>query len=181
MGVSEQDKALFRQAMQTVSPLKKRAKKAVVQKSTPVSTKTRHQAMKNPRELEICELSHVIKDEVFAETVLSYTGTGMSKRQFSQFRNGKIPWQARLDLHGETIDSASKCLLQFLSRQKALGHRSLLIIHGKGGQRGQPSLLKSCMNQWLREIADVIAFHSALPREGGSGALYVLLKRQLSD
>lgn len=68
-------------------------------------------------------------------------------------------------------------LCQFIQTQAELGKRCLLIIHGKGGIQGAPPVIKNLLNRWLPQINEVIAFHSALPKDGGSGAIYVLLKR----
>lgn len=51
------------------------------------------------------------------------------------------------------------------------------IVHGKGAHTGQ-TLLKTYVNGWLPQLPDVLAFVSALPRDGGAGAVYVLLRRQ---
>ncbi|EXJ09223.1 Smr domain protein [Nitrincola nitratireducens] len=38
-------------------------------------------------------------------------------------------------------------------------------------------MIKSCVNDWLQQIPQVLAFTSAQPKDGGTGAVYVLLKR----
>ena len=53
----------------------------------------------------------------------------------------------------------------------------MLITHGKGELRDKPALLKSCVNHWLKELDSVLAFHSAQPHHGGSGASYVMLRK----
>jgi DNA-nicking Smr family endonuclease len=57
------------------------------------------------------------------------------------------------------------------------GYRCLLITHGKGAQSNPPARIKSYVNHWLQQVENVIAFHSATPRHGGTGSVYVLLKK----
>ena len=55
--------------------------------------------------------------------------------------------------------------------------RCELISHGRGEGRNPPALLKSCVNHWLRELDEVLAFHSAQRRHGGVGATHVLFRK----
>ena len=82
-----------------------------------------------------------------------------------------------MDLHGLNVDLAADTLRSFILKQQDLDHRNLLIIHGKGGHLGDVSTLKSYVNHWLKQFPGVIAFHSALARDGGTGSVYVLPKR----
>lgn len=123
-------------------------------------------------------LSSYYTDEVLAHTTLSYVSHGIPAKRFRELKTGTIPWQAKLDLHGLTTEDARETLLAFILRQYEAGHRSILIIHGKGGVHGEAPVLKNLVNHWLKQIPTVLAFHSAKPKDGGTGALYVLLKRQ---
>lgn len=68
-------------------------------------------------------------------------------------------------------------LLQFVRDCQERDIRAVLVLHGKG-ERSQPqALLKSYVSAWLPRIPEVMAIHSAERRHGGSGALYVLLKK----
>jgi DNA-nicking Smr family endonuclease len=51
------------------------------------------------------------------------------------------------------------------------------VTHGKGEGREQPARLKSCVNHWLRQFDQVLAFHSAQKTHGGVGATYILVKK----
>jgi DNA-nicking Smr family endonuclease len=74
---------------------------------------------------------------------------------------------------------AKEALCQFITEAMHRQQRCVLIIHGKGGQQGTPPVIKNLVNRWLPQINEVLAFYSALPKDGGSGAVYVLLKKQL--
>ena len=52
-------------------------------------------------------------------------------------------------------------------------------MHGKGLRSGPAGpVLKNSVQHWLSQWDEVLAFVSAQPRDGGSGALYVLLKHR---
>ena len=74
-----------------------------------------------------------------------------------------------------TVQEAMLALQRFVSRCKASGLKYVLIIHGKGRENSEP-ILKNKLNHWLRELPTVLAFCSALKKDGGTGAMYVLLK-----
>jgi len=109
---------------------------------------------------------------------LSFMRSGVQTRVLRRLKRGQIPLDETLDLHGLTADEASVRLGEFLHYAHQRGQRALLIVHGKGqgSGRGGPRL-KTLLNRWLRLRAEVIAFCTAQPRHGGTGALYVLLHR----
>ncbi|MFM2042331.1 MAG: hypothetical protein RLY86_907 [Pseudomonadota bacterium] len=114
---------------------------------------------------------------------------GLDRRTEDKVRRGRLPIDGRIDLHGMTQDRAHDTLLAFVRRSHAEGRRLLLVITGKGppGQdhdrraydgRG---VLRSAVPRWLNEGSFrpmVLAVHQAQPQHGGSGALYVFLKRR---
>lgn len=113
-----------------------------------------------------------------SENVLSYAGEGIQKRLMLQLRRGTLPVEGRLDLHGLTVDQAYREVMHFLERSRNAGHRCVLIIHGKGARSpGSVPVLKQNVSSWLRVSDLVLAFHSARHRDGGTGAVYVLLRR----
>jgi DNA-nicking Smr family endonuclease len=86
---------------------------------------------------------------------------------------------AELDLHGLTGAQGAAQLAEFLRSAQARGLQCVRIIHGKGlrsGQRGP--VLKNTVNTLLRRAGPVLAFTSARPNAGGTGATLVLLRRQ---
>ena len=69
---------------------------------------------------------------------------------------------------------------EFIGQAYEMGLRSVLVIHGKGETRAdieRCSILKGGVNHWLRELETVQAFHSAQQRHGGTGAVYILLRK----
>ncbi|MDP3705883.1 MAG: Smr/MutS family protein [Legionellaceae bacterium] len=122
-------------------------------------------------------LSDYYHETVQADSNLSYCQPSIPKKRLLDLKNGLIEYEARLDLHGLNLDDARETLCHFFKKQLALQKRCLLIIHGKGGRHGETPILKNLVNHWLAQLPDVLAFHSALPKHGGTGAVYVLLKR----
>lgn len=114
----------------------------------------------------------------------------LDKRNAQRLKRGRLPIEARLDLHGKTQVAAHRALDRFVAGAQAAGQRCVLVITGKGvidkesqGFRldGQQGVLREMVPRWLAEPAmrpRVVAWHPAQPKDGGSGALYVLLRRQ---
>lgn len=109
---------------------------------------------------------------------------GLDRRQALRLRRGQLSIEARLDLHGMTQAQAHRALASFLARSHAAGKRVVLIVTGKGarqGADGSPTgVLRRTVPRWLTEPALrqlVLATAAALPRDGGDGALYLLLRR----
>ncbi len=176
----EQEKQLFRSQMNGVTPLRKSEKKAPEQKpqALPVIRSAHRREIMTPctKKLDV-HVSSLYPEPVHAQTILAFKHHDFPNKRFRELKSGLIPWQARLDLHGLCANQAENALLTFLAQQINLNYRCVLIIHGKGGLDAEASILKSLINHWLRQIPEVLAFHSAIPRHGGTGAVSVFLKR----
>ena len=102
---------------------------------------------------------------------------GLQQKQVRRLRRGQIPIAAEADLHGTRIHEARELLEEFLRDCRAEGLRCVRVIHGKGlGSRDGHAVLKWEVDSWLRQHDGVMAFCTAQPRDGGTGAVYVLLK-----
>ena len=109
--------------------------------------------------------------------VLSFQRAGVRTQVVRQLRRGLIPVEDELDLHGQSQTAARDQLADFLARNRQAGHRCVRVIHGKGYRSGaRGPILKVAVNLWLRRHLDVMAFTSARPIDGGTGAVYVLLR-----
>ncbi|HET7586876.1 MAG TPA: Smr/MutS family protein [Gammaproteobacteria bacterium] len=108
---------------------------------------------------------------------LFFAQPGLDQRLLKRLRRGQVSIGAECDLHGLTVADARAVVGEFLTECAAFGVRCARIIHGKGlrsGHRGP--VLKQHLGGWLSQRADVAAFCSARPSDGGTGAVYVLLK-----
>lgn len=173
--LSDEDKALFREQMRSVKPLQEKHAKVGHSSSTlPRSPIKKPFHDSNKQEFY---LSDFISNPVQSNTILSYRTSDVPNQRFKELKNGLIPWEKRLDLHGLYTEDARQALVHFIKHQINEDVRCLLIIHGKGGHQGAPPVIKNMVNRWLSQFSEVIAFHSALPKHGGNGAVYVLLKK----
>ena len=116
---------------------------------------------------------------ISGEAVLQFARSGPQHSLLKRLRRGELPNEAKLDLHGHTIGEAAAALAEFLGEATRAACRCVLVVHGKGRRSNDDrAVLKSQLNHWLRDDPRVLAFHSARPQHGGSGALYVLLRRE---
>lgn len=108
--------------------------------------------------------------------------SGLDKSNARKLREGKRQIEARMDLHGMTQDQAHRALNAFIEASASAGRRCVLVITGKGGKGdGSIGVLRQQVPRWLNQSPLrplVLAFSYATPKDGGEGALYVLLKRK---
>ena len=112
----------------------------------------------------------------------------MDKTAFAQMKRGKLRPEAKLDLHGMTLDRAHPALTRFILSAQAQGKRLVLIVTGKGKDRdeGGPipvrlGVLRHQVPQWLSVpplSSAVLQVSAAHNRHGGGGAYYVYLRKR---
>ena len=118
-----------------------------------------------------------------AGEVLSHRTELLSPEAWQRLKRGELSAQEELDLHGLGVAQAQSLLKEFLGEARRHGVGCVRIIHGKGrgpaelDSSGAP-LLKNLVDRVLRHRGDVLAFHSAPPAQGGTGAVVVLLKKR---
>lgn len=111
---------------------------------------------------------------------------GLDKRSAERMKKGEMEIEARLDLHGMTQDAAHGALVSFIARAYDNGRRCVLVITGKGNREGKMyrdgmGVLRANVPRWLNQSPcreRILSFSYARPRDGGEGALYVLIKRR---
>lgn len=109
---------------------------------------------------------------------LYYRSEGVQQVVLRKLRRGHFGVRAALDLHGMTVAAAKEALIAFLHQVRRDDISCVRIIHGKGkGSRHRGPVLKQKVNHWLRQRDEVLAFCSARAMDGGTGAVYVLLRR----
>ena len=165
---------LFRRSVGPVTPVKQDQVQRYQDKPEPVAAQ------------RIADESAVIKEmaEGFFDTEAMETGdellyqkAGIQDKVFRKLRRGQFAIAAELDLHGYTIVHAKESLSEFLKQCLMRNHRCVRIIHGKGlrSRQGRPTI-KSLIGKWLQQRREVLAYCSARQVDGGTGAIYVLLK-----
>ena len=170
---NSQDGALFREAMGDTTPLETR--KRHLDKPQPPAKANSRRRDERAVMAEAVEQTAAEQDVETGEQ-LYFRRSGIDRRTMRKLKRGEFSRQAELDLHGMTSEEAREALHEFLLECVQLRLRCVRVVHGKGlgsGMRGP--VLKNGVNNWLRRWQPVLAFCSAPPNDGGTGAAYVLL------
>lgn len=169
----EDPAALFRAAVGEVAPLRRPAPEP------PAAARPR--PLPRRREPEAAGASPRIADHPDAALLRgdasAFRRERVSARDWQRLRRGQFSAQDELDLHGANALQAETLLARFLGQSTGAGLGCVRIIHGKGGGDGVP-VLKNLVDRTLRQRGEVLAFHSAPPSQGGTGAVLVLLARR---
>jgi DNA-nicking Smr family endonuclease len=172
--IKSDDESLFLAEMGDVTPLKPDNKIKAEKKLKKSLQQARHE-IHNDTVDDVFSDAEIIDD---CPDILSFSRSGLQHSVLKKLRQGKHPIEHALDLHGLTIAQARVELLSFLDECEAAGVRHAIIIHGKGFRSKDKPVIKPMVNRWLRAVDKVLAFHSAQPKDGGNGAVYVLFKKQ---
>lgn len=123
-------------------------------------------------------LSTEYVDLVAPDELLEFRRGGVQTGVYKRLKQGRYVTEASLNLHHHSLRQARTALFEFIQDCHRIGVRTALVIHGMGREsKPHPALIKSYVNKWLRELAPVMAFHSAQRPHGGRGALYVMLRK----
>lgn len=111
--------------------------------------------------------------------VLAHRRDQVPPRTLKRLSQGLYAAQDELDLHHVDAATAETLLRRFLAEARDAGHGCVRVIHGKGlNSDDSLPVLKNVVDRVLRQRGDVLAFHSAPPAQGGTGAVLVLLERR---
>ena len=139
-------------------------------------------ARREAAQLEVQDEGNFLDPDSIIEQVasldpLEFSRPGVQHGVYKNLRMGKYEIQSRLDLHRHTVEQARTALWNFVDDCQKHSVRCALITHGKGEHLARPAVLKSCVNHWLKQFDQVLAFHTAQKYHGGLGATYVLIKK----
>jgi len=111
------------------------------------------------------------------DDILFFARSGIQQKLQKKLKRGELPIEYELDLHGYNVIEAKTAIYEFFDECKKQHIRYVHIIHGKGYRSEQKiPVLKTHVAYWLPQHSDVLAFSSAQARDGGTGAIYVILK-----
>ena len=179
----DDDLELFREATRGARPIsvdqadtgKPRSDRSVLQSR-------RQAASVAPKAIRVDGLSDQFVLDVEPEEFLLWASNGVQEGQLRKLKAGQIPFDGSIDLHGMTVEKARETLWDFLAEANRLEIRCVRVTHGKAVRKdGRRPILKSHVNTWLRQHPGVLGFSSCLPRHGGTGSLYVLLRRSMLE
>jgi DNA-nicking Smr family endonuclease len=170
------DIALFRDSVKEVKRLRQDRAPPFRRRTKPIPRQTIADQARVRQEMISLDYD---PGEVQTGDEMYFMRPGVQRGLMSRLRRGQFAIAAELDLHGMTVVLAREALSDFLADCQVSGARCVRIIHGKGrSSPGRKPVLKSKLNLWLQHTDDVLAFCSARPFDGGTGAVYVLLKRR---
>jgi len=173
--VSAEDMRLFEQAVGRVRRLRQEPSVTNSRRPPPEPTQALLDEARVADELMHSEIDPA-SIEVGEE--LSYLRDGASPRVLRNLKRGQFSIADEIDLHQMTADVARAALKEFLDESRRADHLCVKVIHGKGlRSRAAGPVLKRLVDHVLRRRGDIIAFASAKPAEGGTGATLVLLRR----
>ena len=177
------DMARFREAMTDVTPLKGAQQRLVRlpdRDARPVHPP-------NAGDLEVlAHLSDLVSgvaemDITFSDEYIEGSVHGFDRKLMQKLKNGLFPVQDHVDLHGCTRQEAELKVTEFLLGSYRLGLRCVLVVHGRGlNSEDHIPVLKELLPLWLNRgpvKRIVLAFSTARPYDGGTGAIYILLRR----
>lgn len=176
---SKDERLAFLEEMQDVRRIRKsnKAEVSTPRELTPGHLERQRAAVEQPVP-DRNPLTADMVEPLTAQDVLNWQRPGVQHGVFKKLRLGQYPIEARLDLHRMTVDEARREVFGFINDCVRYGLRSVLILHGKGERNpDRIAQIKSHVAKWLPELADVLAFHSAQKHHGGTGAVYVMVRK----
>lgn len=177
------DALIFHEAMSDVAPIsKERGEKTPkagrnIRPSHPIPDEE-GEVMAHLRDLVSGSID---MDITFTDEYIEGAISGIGRKIMTRLKRGQLPIQDHIDLHGLTKKDAETAVRNFLIKSRKRGLRCVLIVHGRGlNSPDSVPVLKDRLPVWLnrgpaRKI--VLAFASARPYDGGTGAIYVLLRK----
>jgi len=181
--MQDDDFSLFKSAVRGVKPIEHDRADTGKPRSNKAQIATRRaNAVISGGETRIDGLSDQFVIDVAAEDELYWARDGVQDSQMRKLKAGQIPFEGSLDLHGLRVEKARELLWDFLAEASKFEIRCVRVTHGKAARvDGKRPMIKSHVNTWLRQHAQVLGFSSCLPRHGGTGAVYVMLKRTMLE
>jgi DNA-nicking Smr family endonuclease len=108
----------------------------------------------------------------------AFAAPGVDRREIRKLKRGDYAAGGRRDLHGMTAAEACASVRAFIESSRHSRHRCICIVHGRGlHSEGRTPVLRDRVRKYLRSHRLVLAFANAPPSDGGTGAVYVLLRK----
>lgn len=174
----------FLRAMDGVTPMAREKEKTA--RSWPGHARPSHPPPDDRREamahLQGLLSGSVDLDITFSDEYIEGSARGLSRKTMKKLKRGELPVQDHIDLHGLTRQQAETTVNDFVYQSFKNGLRCVLIVHGRGlNSPDSFPVLKEGLPTWLGRGKTgklVLAFSTARPYDGGTGATYVLLRKR---
>jgi DNA-nicking Smr family endonuclease len=181
--MQDDDFSLFKSAVRGVKPISHdRADTGKPKTDRQRISTLRQAATVKTDEVRVDGLSDQFVIDVGAEDALYWARDGVQDGQMRKLKAGQVSFEGSLDLHGMTVERARETLWAFFAEAARMEVRCVRVTHGKAARTdGKRPMIKSHVNTWLRQHPQVLGFTSCLAKHGGTGAVYVLLKRTMME
>jgi len=178
MSDSNKDKETFMNAMSGVRRLHKSHRNKMTHRTERPTTRP-IQRLRDQEQVILDMMSDPVdQTDIVTGDELFFSRNGIQKHVIKKLKRGQYAIEDELDLHGKTSIEAKILVAEFLLYSTRAKFRVVRIIHGKGrGSFNKQPVLKIKVNFWLQQRNEILAFCSARQVDGGTGAIYVLLKR----
>ena len=181
------ERELWQKVAHTTTPLPEALRRAAKPTDPVAETPQKPKPMDLPTAFGIGVKATLPHGQITTPQRLQSAKPVMDKKTFGKMRRGKLVPEARIDLHGMTVDQAHPALTRFIMTSYSRGFRLVLVITGKG-QQDDPhdpiprrrGVLKRQVPMWLKMAplhSAVLEVSEAHTRHGGGGAYYVYLRR----
>ena len=182
-----EERELWQKVAHSTDPLPQALRRDKAAPKETVSRKREPEPMDLPKAFGIGAAAKLPHGQITTPQPAPRGKPNMDKKTFGKMRRGKLVPEARIDLHGMTVDQAHPALTRFILTSYSRGFRLVLVITGKG-QRDDPhdpmprqrGILKRQVPMWLKMAplnSAVLEISEAHIRHGGGGAFYVYLRR----
>jgi len=160
---SKSDKALFRSAVENIVPIDKDCT---------------HRSLDAKKQAIFKAYSYMSDAKLSGSDIIAHAQSGVSTKIIKKMKQGNIDFAPVLDLHGQTIVEACVSLSQFMYYHQ--NEQFIHIIHGKGyhSEHGL-SILKTQVISYLKQHPSVLAFNTCPDKDGGTGAVFVLMRNHV--
>ncbi|MGK0298138.1 MAG: DNA-nicking Smr family endonuclease [Gammaproteobacteria bacterium] len=175
--IDPEDIALFRKTVGDVISIKQNKAK-LIKAVTPLRQASRKYKDENIKSATYYEEFIPENFRISATEQLQFKRPGIQDKLFQKLKRGQLSILDNLDLHGMTIFNAKLTFNQFMLQTRKFNTQTCVrVIHGKGyrSKDGQPKI-KQNIQLWLQEDKNVLAYSSCRPADGGTGAIYLLIK-----
>ena len=176
--ISEEELQSFRDEVANVRPLTSEERIEVLKDKPSPNPRNRQDNIESDQSTNVNMMSDPVDlRDAAVDDVLFFARSGIQQKLQKKLKCGELPIEYELDLHGYNVIEAKTAIYEFFDECKKQHIRYVHIIHGKGYRSEQKiPVLKTHVAYWLPQHSDVLAFSSAQARDGGTGAIYVILK-----
>jgi DNA-nicking Smr family endonuclease len=173
--LEQSDIELFRETIGAVKPVKNDRADRDLPRPMPVPVQAQRHEQEALQDLMSDRYDPAALD---LGSEISFLRPGLQHNLLRRLKRGHYSIGAALDLHGLTVPKAKQAVITFLQHARQAQKPCVRIIHGKGLRSSNAGpILKPMVAKWLAQRQEVLAFCTARPVDGGSGAVYVLLKK----